>query len=106
MKEKPTEEEPKKKQLDVQTITILFNGKIVFMIMPYIPMSRSSVNVLKRTLGPILAKQWPKLLDEIPGVRRARIMEIVEKQMGRNDPRFSLVFPDAMSMMEINKNPA
>ncbi len=99
-------DKPKKKELDVQAITILLNGKIVFMIMPYIPMSRSSVNSLKRTLGPVLARSWSKLVEETPGVMRAKLIEIVEKQMGKKDPRFSLVYPDAMSMMDLDKKPA
>lgn len=92
-----------KKAQDVKLVTVLFDGKIVFLILPHIPMSRASVNTLKKSLGPILVKKWRGLQEQIPGVQRAELEKIVESQMGRNDPRFSLIFPDTLSMLEINK---
>ncbi len=107
MKEKPEEKESsRKKQLDARAIVILLDGKIVFLIVPYISMPRASVNNLKKTLGPILARRWTKLLEETPGIRRAELERIVESQMGKKDPRFSLIFPGETSMLEINKKPA
>ena len=94
-----------KKQDPVEILPVLKKGKILFMILFNAPLTRESANILKRTLAPLLVREWNALPDN-EGLRIAELRRLVESQLGRKAPRFSLIFPKNMSMMDLDKKPA